>query len=272
MQLVKKTIVITGSSSGIGRGIVEHLAHRNNNLCLFARNESALQELKSRIESAGSRCEIFVGDLRKPNEIAEAHRQFRQKFSAIDAVILSAGVSEYTHVDHLRLDHGQEMMEVNYFGALHWIDRVLPEMVERKSGLIAAVTALGSFRGMPAGGFYCASKAALTSFLESIRLDLRSSQIQVSTILPGFVDTPMARKYDYHMPMMWDVPKAAKHIVARLESGHREIAFPWLLAFVTKLLRAFPPALYDSFFAKIAEEARAKGKAALSRDKSAAGQ
>ncbi len=259
MRIENKSVIISGASSGIGRAVALQLSKFSNRLWLVGRNQEALEEVAELVRKNGSVCEWSVTDVQDPVAVEESFQLFKEKFHSCDMLFLSAGFAELTNVEKLNFQFARAMMETNYFGCLHWIMAALPEMQNRNQGIIAAVSALASYRGLPQGAFYGASKAALSNCLESLRIDLQRQGVQVSTILPAFVDTPMARKFDYAMPNVWSAEKAAKYIVKQIEKGKGEIAFPWSLQFLMKCVRALPEFIFDPLFTKISAEAHKKG-------------
>jgi short-subunit dehydrogenase len=246
-----QSIIVTGASSGIGRALALELARRGARVGLFSRRQAELDLLAAEIRAAGGECLVQAGDTRRPEDVEAAWKSFEAGFRGVDGVILSAGIASLTDVRRLDLARTLDIEDVNFRGPLYWLHAALPSMVARGSGLLCGVTSLGSLRGMPKGAAYSASKAALGTFLESMRLDLRGSGLQVATVLPGFVETPMTDQFDYDTPLLWQPPKAARHILDRLEAGETTIAFPRLLAWTMGLIRSLPSWLYDALMSRV---------------------
>jgi NAD(P)-dependent dehydrogenase (short-subunit alcohol dehydrogenase family) len=141
----------------------------------------------------------------------------------------------------------RNLFDINLRGAVATLLAAIPIMVAQKSGHLVAVTSLAGRRGLPMNGPYCASKAAVTALLDTMRIDLAPSGIRVTDIQPGFGETPMTNrmKGKAPMPFMWPVERAARYLARRLERAPATIAFPWQLAWLTSISRVLPAWLYD---------------------------
>ena len=132
------------------------------------------------------------------------------------------------------------MFHVNLFGVIYAIEAVLPEMLQRKQGHIAGVSSLAAFKGLPGESAYCASKAAVNTYLEGLRIQLRHKNIAVTTICPGFVKTPMTEPFEFKMPFIMDADAAARRIVRALRRRRKVYNFPWPTALLMNLTRWLP--------------------------------
>jgi NAD(P)-dependent dehydrogenase (short-subunit alcohol dehydrogenase family) len=121
----------------------------------------------------------------------------------------------------------------------------IPIFLAHQGGHLVGITSLAGRRGLPHAGPYSASKAALSAFLETLRIDLAEAHIKVTDVQPGFVDTPMTQAQKHPMPFLWNADRAARYITRKLASAPPVIAFPWPLAFLTCLARGIPAWLYD---------------------------
>ena len=149
-------------------------------------------------------------------------------------------------VEDLAVEQTEELMRVNFLGVIYAIDAVLPDMLARGSGQIVALSSLAGCRGMPFSAAYSASKAALTNYLESLRPPLRRRGIAVTTVLPGFVRTPLMANALAQPPMAMMAPEtAARHILRAIQRRSRVYAFPWSTSLLLGVLRWLPPWLYD---------------------------
>ncbi len=259
MKLQNRSIIITGASSGIGRATAIELSKGQNRLWLVGRNSENLKGVADIVRRNGSDARVDIVDLCNPDDIRSSFSRFKAWSPTCDLLLYCAGTAELSRVDELNISEAREMMETNFFGCLNWVELVLPMMKKQGQGILAGASAMASYRGLPQGCLYGASKAALSNFLESLRVDLRSTSIQVTTILPGFVDTPMARKFNYSMPMAMTADKAAKVVIKGLEAGRSEIAFPWRIGLIMKILKHMPIFLYDPLLGKAAKVAHSKG-------------
>ena len=139
-------------------------------------------------------------------------------------------------------------MEINFFGAVNSINAVYYYYKDKKKGQISIISSVAGYRGLPAGGAYCASKSALTTFAESLFFDLKRSNIRVSVVSPGFIKTPMTDQNDFPMPMIKSPEFAAEKIFKGLtEKNNFEIHFPKTFTYLMKIIQILPNWLYFSF-------------------------
>lgn len=238
---------LSGASSGLGEAIARELAGRGARLALFARREDLLRALADDLKAAHPGLDILVqaGDVRDAPRVAEAVREAETRFGAIDVLILNAGTGDTFTPEGFDLEIVGRIMGVNFLGAANGIAAALPGMLRRKAGTIVGVSSIAGTRGLPGSGPYCASKAALTTFLESLRLDLRGSGLRVITVSPGFIKTPLTDRNRFPMPFLQPADRAARIIVRGIERGKREIHFPKRLTIPVKLLGCVPGPIYD---------------------------
>ena len=145
-----------------------------------------------------------------------------------------------TRLDPFNVADVEKMFRVNVLGVVYAIEAVLPEMLARRQGHVAAISSLGAFKGLPGESGYCASKAAVNVFLEGLRIHLRDHNIAVTTICPGFVRTPMTEINPFPMPWLLDADEAARRIVRALEQRRKVFHFPWQTALLMKLTAWLP--------------------------------
>ena len=136
-------------------------------------------------------------------------------------------------------------MEVNYFGTMNSINSIYDYFSEKKNGQISIISSVAGYRGLPAAGAYCASKAALTSFAESLNFDMCRKNIKVTLISPGFIKTPMTDQNDFPMPMIKSPEFAANEVFKGLTTNKSfEIHFPKTFTYFLKLLSILPSSIY----------------------------
>ena len=134
----------------------------------------------------------------------------------------------------------EKMYRVNVFGVVYAIEAVLPAMLQRRSGHLAAVSSLAAYKGLPGESAYCASKAAVNSYLEGLRIQLRGRGVAVTTICPGFIKTPMTAVNSFKMPWLLEADEAARRIARALAHRRKVYNFPWQTALMMKLTRWLP--------------------------------
>jgi short-subunit dehydrogenase len=163
----------------------------------------------------------------------------------VDRLVANAGVGDSTPARNFQAETVAKVMAVNYLGAVYCIEQVLPDMLEGKSGHIVGVSSLASYIGLPGSGAYCASKAALSSLLTALRVDLRNKGVAVTTICPGFIRTPMTDRNKFPMPFLMELDKAANLMHRAIQRRVAEYSFPWGLSAPVRMARWLPPAIYD---------------------------
>ncbi len=240
-----KTALVTGASSGIGRALAIELATRGAHVALCARREEELRAVAKIIEDRGGRALVLPVDVADPDAIRAAVQKADADLGALEMVVANAGVGHYGHSGTLKWDEVSRVFDVNTRGAMATLMAAIPIFLAHQGGHLVGVTSLAGRRGLPNSGPYAASKAAVSTFLETLRLDLHEAGIRVTDVQPGFVATEMSKGSTHARPFEWSAEKAARVIANRLESGPAMIAFPLPLAFLTGLSRYMPAWLFD---------------------------
>jgi short-subunit dehydrogenase len=155
-------------------------------------------------------------------------------------LVANAGVGVPTTLDPVNTADVEEMFRVNVLGVVYSIEAVLPEMLRRRLGHIAAVSSLAGFLGLPGESGYCATKAAVNTYLDGLRVHLRGRGIRVTTLCPGFVRTPMTAANDFHMPWLLDADEAAQRMVRALGGGRTVYRFPRPTSLLVRCARWLP--------------------------------
>ncbi len=244
MKLQNKTILITGASTGIGKELAIQLAEKENRLVLIARRENLLKELIVSLPNHRDGHLYFSCDVSDLKSVQKICTNLTKQKIIFDVLILNAGIGGGFDVSNIDLEKFHKIFDINFFGIIYFLKHLLPPMIEQQAGLVSAVSSLAGYRGMPKSAPYSTSKAALSTLMESLRIDLLNSSVKVSLISPGFVKTPMTDLNDYYMPFMIPVEKAAKIIIKGLEKEKTEIHFPFRFSLLAKLVRLFPNNLY----------------------------
>ncbi len=248
MNFENKTILITGASTGIGKGLAVELAKIKCRLILVARRVELIEELTKKL-SVNSKSEFLnlKCDVSKKEEVANAYRQSVDKFGKIDIAILNAGIGKNMKVEKYNSELAEKIFGANVFGMIYWIEQLLPSFLERKEGMIVGVSSLADSRGYSGSGFYCASKAAASIYLEGLRVELSRHNVKVITVKPGFVRTPMTDQNKFIMPLLMEPDKAAQIILMGMKKGKRVIQFPLLMVFITKVMALLPEWIFEKF-------------------------
>jgi len=238
------TVLITGASSGIGRNLAIEYARRGAHVMAVARRESELASLCEQIGATGGKASFLQCDVADAHAARDVVQKAERDLGSLDMVIANAGVGNSGHAARLTLDDITKTIDVNVTGAFATLLSAVPIMLAQKSGHLVGVSSLAGRRALPGGGAYCATKAALSSFLETLRMDLARAGIKVTDVQPGFVDTPMTKDNKHPMPFKWDSVKAASVIADRLERAPGIIAFPLPLQILSRLGQFLPYSIY----------------------------
>lgn len=240
-----KTVLITGASSGIGKGLALEIAARGGRLGLLARREDVLSEIVNEIRARQGTAIAVGADVRDANAMQQAADRVRSELGPIDVLIANAGIGGIDPVSKLDPARVADVMNINVIGAVNSVAAVLPEMIERKRGQLVAIASLAGYRGLAKSAAYSASKAALSSFFESLRIDLRHTGVTVTIVYPGFIKTPLTSGRAAKMPYLMELDEGVKKILSAIEKGKKSYAFPWQLATIVRSSLLMPASLYD---------------------------
>jgi len=167
-------------------------------------------------------------------------------FGLADLVIANAGVSAGTSGEDLRdVAHLRRLLNVNVVGVAVTLAAFAPAMRKAGSGILACIASVAGFRGLAGNGAYSGSKAAVRTWLESLRVEMHGSGVSVVCICPGYIDTPMTRVNRFRMPFLLPADEAARRIARAIERRPRVAVVPWQMALVSVALRTMPGWLYD---------------------------
>jgi short-subunit dehydrogenase len=236
---------LTGATSGIGEALVEPLVRRGARVGITARRSGLLDVIAARHARGGFSPVLSVAaDVTDRDAVRAAAAQIEAAWGGIDLAIFNAGGSVGDRTRFRGADCAATMT-LNYFSVVYGIDAVLPGMLARGHGRLAAVASLAGYRAMPAATAYGASKAAVIHLLDGLRFELAPRGVGVTVINPGFVRTPLTAPNAFRMPFVMEADEAAERIVRGLERGKKEIHFPARLSWTMKLLRILPYGLYE---------------------------
>ena len=236
-------VFITGASSGIGQALAEHYAKEGAILGLVARRADILSKLQ---DSLSAETALYALDVRDPNALESAARDFISRFGPPDIVIANAGVSAGTLTENKDdLNTFKGVIDINLLGMVHTFQPFIASMKQAGKGSLVGIASVAGIRGLPGAGAYSASKAAVIAYLESLRVELSLDGINVTTIAPGYIKTPMTDINQYPMPFLMAPDVAAKKFAHAIFKKKRFIVIPWQMGCLTRLMRLLPPWLWD---------------------------
>lgn len=250
-------VFITGASSGIGAALAARYAARGAQLALVGRRLPALQQLAASLPGEHT---VFSLDVRDRDALHAAARAFLAE-GPVDAVVASAGISAGTLTEELDdFQVFQAIIDTNVMATVATFEPFVNAMKQRGSGRLVGVASVAAVRGLPGAGAYSASKAAVRSYCESLRVELRGSGVKVVTIAPGFIRTPMTAANPYRMPFLMPVDAFAEQAQHAIDAGASYTVIPWQMGWVARLLRLVPNALYDRVAATRKRKPRITGR------------
>ncbi|WP_235040971.1 SDR family NAD(P)-dependent oxidoreductase [Vreelandella profundi] len=236
-------IWLTGATSGIGEALARKFVAQGHHVVLSARNVEALEALCEGHPNAS----YLALDVSDRQAVLDAGETIRERLGALDLALFNAGTCEYLNAQQFDMDLVERVFKPNLFGTLYGVEAALPLLrAARKEGLparLAATSSASAYLPLPRAEAYGASKAAVSYFLESLRLDLDQEGIDVSVIHPGFVKTPLTERNDFPMPMQVTAEQAADAIIAGLVKGRLDIHFPRRFTYLVKFLGILPTAV-----------------------------
>jgi NAD(P)-dependent dehydrogenase (short-subunit alcohol dehydrogenase family) len=246
--------LITGASSGLGREMARQLGARGWRVAVTGRRGEELKETARRTEAAGGECLTLVGSVADAEAVRRHYAAIRGRWGGLDWAILNAGVSDPVDGRRFRADAYHRVFATNVGGAVNWLEAVLPDMITAGRGTVAGISSLAGWRGLPGAGAYSASKAALTTLLESTRVDLRGTGVDVVIVCPGFIRSGSGSPADEAgRPFLLELEEGARRILNGIARKKRVVHFPWPLSYLTTyVVRNMPGSSYDWVMGKLA--------------------
>ena len=247
MNLPARPLVfITGASSGIGQALARRFYAAGHDLALVARNTQAIHDWAEREGLERERYAVYAADVSVSDSIVEAGEQCLARQGLPQVVVANAGVSwGVDSAERADLAVMAKLWATNNLGMAATFHPFIRAMVERGSGTLVGVASVAAIRGLPGHGAYCASKAAVVSYCESLRGELRARGVRVVTLLPGYVATPLTSKNRYAMPFLLTADDFADRAYRAIARQTSYCVIPWQMGVVAKLLRVLPNSLFD---------------------------
>jgi short-subunit dehydrogenase len=245
-----KLVFITGASSGLGQALAWRYHQAGWRLALVARRTHEIEQWAQAQGLAADRYAVYGADVADVDSIVAAGQACIARQGVPDVVIANAGISVGVDSAHREdLDVIARTFAINNVGMAATFHPFIAAMARRGAGTLVGIGSVAAIRGLPGHGAYCASKAGVVSYCESLRGELRASGVKVVTISPGYVDTPLTQANRYAMPFLLQPAEFAERAIRAIETGASYRVIPWQMGVVAKLLRLLPNALFDRLLA-----------------------
>ncbi len=254
---MSRLVFITGASSGIGQALARRYYDAGYRLALSARRTAEVEAWAGVNGISASRFQVYGADVSSVDSIVAAGQACIAAQGLPDVVIANAGISigmDTAHREDLAVM--AQTFATNNTGVAATFHPFVAAMAARGSGTLVGIGSVAGIRGLPGHGAYCASKAALIAYCESLRGELRSTGVQVVTICPGYIDTPLTRQNRYAMPFLMRADDFADRAFGAISTGRSYQVIPWQMGLVAKLLRLLPNAAFDRALAGRARKQR----------------
>ena len=249
-------IFLTGASSGIGQALAREFAANGASLGLVARRQEKLEELIASLPHPHLHTAI-VCDVTDRDALIKAARKFDQSCGGTDIAIACAGISVGVKTQYREdLDEFDKVFETNVLAMASTFHAFIEPMMERKHGTLVGIASAAGIRGLPGSEAYCASKSAVITYCESLRVEMKKYGVGVVTISPGFVKTPLTAHNPYKMPFLMEPQAFAKEAVTAIMEKKSYVTIPWQMGVLTKLLRILPNGIFDRILASRKQKPR----------------
>ena len=243
-------VFITGASSGIGQALALRYHRAGYRLALVARRTSEVEKWTNACRISPDSYVIYSADVSETESIVNAARECMARQGVPDVVIANAGISVGMDTAiQADLEVMARTFATNNIGLAATFHPFVEPMVQRGAGTLVGIGSVAGIRGLPGHGAYCASKAAVISYCESLRGEMRSHGVRVVTISPGYIDTPLTRQNRYSMPFLMQADDFADRAFRTITAGASYRVIPWQMGVVAKLLRMLPNPVFDKLLA-----------------------
>jgi short-subunit dehydrogenase len=244
-------VFITGASSGIGQALAARYANAGWRLALVARRRAEMNAWAQGLGLPSTRYAVYGADVAQSHAIVGAAEQCIAEQGVPDVVIANAGISVgMDTAEREDLEVMRETFATNNIGLAATFHSFVAPMRERGSGTLVGIASVAAIRGLPGHGAYCASKAGVVAYCESLRGELRGSGVAVVTLLPGYIATPLTARNPYPMPFLMSADRFADRAFAAIAAKTSYRVIPWQMGVVAKLLRLLPNPLFDRLFTR----------------------
>ena len=246
--MTKKTIWITGGSTGIGKALAIRFASKGWNVAISARRVELLDDLSNSYDNIFG----FPLDVTDKERCKEVFNEIKNKFENVDICFFSTGTWDPKKEKNIDVEQMEDVFKINFFGTVNSIKAVEQYFRDKKNGIITIVSSIAGYRGLPNSTGYGPSKSALNNLAESLYFDFKRYNVRVCLVSPGFIQTPMTDKNDFKMPFLKTPEYAADKIYDGLVNKNVfEIHFPKSLTIILKILSFLPSKIYFGLIGKM---------------------
>jgi short-subunit dehydrogenase len=239
-------VFITGASSGIGQALAASFHDAGYRLALVARRTGEIEAWANARQLSADRYRIYSADVAQTDSIVVAGNACIAQQGLPDVVIANAGISVgIDTAERSDLDVLAQTFATNNVGLAATFHPFVRAMVQRGSGRLVGIGSVASIRGLPGHGAYCASKAGVVAYCESLRGELFNSGVKVVTLCPGYIDTPLTQGNRYGMPFLMKAEDFAAQALRAIEAGTSYRVIPWQMGVIAKIMRMLPNAVLD---------------------------
>jgi short-subunit dehydrogenase len=239
---------ITGASSGIGASLSIALAKKGHRVVLFSRNKEKLDTIKEKILENNGEALVIPGDVTDISSIEEAFKKVINKWGIPNFIIANAGVCHWVQTSEMNIKDAHSTINVNLIGLINVVQTAIPLLIKNKGGHIVGISSVASYRGFPNFAVYSASKAGVVKYLDAVRVENYKKGIIVSTICPGFIETPMVTDMDIPKwvpkPFLLSNEESTRRIIKAIEKKKSHYAYPLPWALLGKLGVIMPNLIY----------------------------
>ena len=232
-------VFITGASSGLGAGLARHYAKPGATLGLVARRAALLDEVATELRAAGATAHVYVADVADTAAMGAASARFLEDAGGVDLVVANAGVGIRSALLEGDAAEVARLMQINVIGVTNTVVPFVPKMVAQRAGVLCAISSMAGHRAMPGRVAYSASKKAVTTFMDGLRMDLHGSGAHAMTICPGFVRTPLTDGVP-GMMFLVECDDAVRLMAGAIEARRNTFTFPWQMNLLKEVMVRAP--------------------------------
>lgn len=245
--LTHATAIITGASTGIGRALALLMSEKGYDIGLLARRGDLLNQLRQDILRHFPDRKVFTAscDVTDAESCRRTIAGLADQLGHLDVFVANAGIGFRTPAANTDWKGVLQILQTNLIGAITSLEMAKEIMLNQREGHLVGISSVAATRGLPDSSAYCASKAGLSTYLESLRIDLKPYGILVTSVHPGYIATPMTEK-NQNMPFLLSVEEGANQVFSAIVKKKKRYIFPWQLRPLVGFLHCMPVSLYDS--------------------------